>query len=158
MHTLASSGPCLLLSENWPTFPMLPWPHMQRVGCFDYAANPSSLLAFRSCFVGREVLGLCAGHVVQGTAWSSCCGRLELKPGVTGERKKAPEKMGSEFLSIGGPGGKGDGSQKGPGPVSLCSHLCLWARCCSETDRQHQTKILLPPFSLARTSNSSVQH
>lgn len=38
---------------------------------------------------------------------------LELKPGVTGERKKAPEKMGSEFLSIGGPGGKRDGSQKG---------------------------------------------
>ncbi|KAF3826868.1 hypothetical protein GH733_009393 [Mirounga leonina] len=40
---------------------------------------------------------------------------LESKPGVVEERKKAPEKMGSEFLSIGGPGGKGDGSQKGPG-------------------------------------------
>lgn len=40
---------------------------------------------------------------------------LELKPGVVEDRKKAPEKMGSEFLNIGGPGGKWGGSQKGPG-------------------------------------------
>ena len=40
---------------------------------------------------------------------------LELKPGVVEDRKKAPEKMGSEFLNIGGPGGKRGGSQKGPG-------------------------------------------
>jgi len=56
----------------------------------------------------------------------SCCHAVvwpESKPGVVEERKKAPEKMGSEFLSIGGPGGKGDGSQKGPGSVSLCSDL-----------------------------------
>lgn len=33
------------------------------------------------------------------------------KPRVVVERKKAPDKIGSEFLCVGGPGGIGDGSK-----------------------------------------------
>lgn len=107
--------------------------------------NPSSLCAFWSCFVGREVPSLCAGRVIQGTnSMTITLVWLELKSGVIVEWKKPPEKISSASVDLEERGRESEGERPS-------FDLYLWAGCCSETKRRHQTKIIPPPFSLART-------
>lgn len=70
------------------------------MACVQGLSSFDSLRAFLCCFTGREVLGLCTGHAIQGIAWSLCCDLAGAEAGAGCGGEKAPEKMCSEFLGI----------------------------------------------------------